>query len=75
MINQNTIKIRLIFGERGSESDKLTIQRGDISTLKGGPLKLVDKFSYIGSSVSSTENEINTQLAKVWTAIDKLLVT
>ena len=30
-------------------------QRGDISTLKGGPLKLVDKFTYLGSSVSSTE--------------------
>ena len=28
------------------------------STLKGGPLKLVDKFTYLGSSVSSTENDI-----------------
>ena len=35
-------------------------QRGDISTLKNGPLKLEDKFTYIGSSVSSTENDINT---------------
>ena len=26
---------------------------GDISTLKGGSLKLVDKFKYLGSSVSS----------------------
>ena len=34
-------------------------QRGDISTLKGGPLKLVDKFTYLGSSRSSTENYIN----------------
>ena len=49
-------------------------QRGDISTLKGGPLKLVDKFTYLGSSVSSTENDINTHLAKVWTANDRLLV-
>ena len=40
-------------------------QRGDISTLKGGPLKLVDKFTYLKSSVSSTENDINTWLAKV----------
>ena len=30
-------------------------QRGDISTLKGAPLKRVDKFTYLGSSVSSTE--------------------
>ena len=39
-------------------------ERGDISTLNGGPLKLVDEFSYLGSSGSSTKNDINTQLAK-----------
>ena len=39
-------------------------QRGDTSTLKGSPLKLVEKFTYQGSSVSSTEKDINTQLAK-----------
>ena len=39
-------------------------QRGDISTLKGGPLKLVDKFTYQRSSVSSTEKNISTRLAK-----------
>ena len=39
-------------------------QRGNISTLNGGSLKLVDKFTYFGSSVS-TENDINTWLAKV----------
>ena len=49
-------------------------QRGNISTLKGGPLKLVDKFTYLRSSVSSTEKEINMWLAKVWTAIDRLSV-
>ena len=27
---------------------------GDISTLDGTPLKLVDKFTYLGSSVEST---------------------
>ena len=46
-------------------------QRGDISTIKGGPLKLVDKFTYLGSSVSSTDNDINTRLAKAWTVIDR----
>ena len=50
-------------------------QRGDTSTLKGGPLKLVDKFTYIGSNVSSTEVDINMRLAKAWTAIDRLSVT
>ena len=49
-------------------------QRGDIFTLNGGSLKLVDKFTYLGSSVSSTENEISTPLAKAWTAINKLWI-
>ena len=49
-------------------------QRGDISTLNCGPLKQVDKFTYQGSSISSTENDINMRLAKAWTAIDKLSV-
>ena len=39
------------------------------------PLWLVDKFTYLGSSVSSTETDINTRLAKTWTAIDRLSVT
>ena len=46
-------------------------QRGDITTLNGGPLKQVDKFTYLGSSVSSTENDINIRLAKTRTAIDR----
>ena len=49
-------------------------QRGGISTLKGGPLKLMDKYTYLGSSVSSTENDINTRLAKAWKAINRLSV-
>ena len=47
---------------------------GDISTLNGSSPKLVDKFTYLGSSVSSTETDINTRLAKAWTAIDSLSV-
>ena len=39
-------------------------QRRDIATLNGSSLKLVDKFTYLGSSVSSTEIDINTRLAK-----------
>ena len=46
-------------------------QRGDISTLNGISLKLVNKFTYLGSNVSSTENDINSRLAKAWTAIDR----
>ena len=49
-------------------------QTGDISTLNGNSLKLVDKFTYLGSSVSSTETDINTRLANAWTAINRLPV-
>ena len=47
---------------------------GDISTLEGTPLKLVDKFTYLGSSVESTEKDIKTRLAKAWTAINRLSI-
>ena len=49
-------------------------QRGDLSTRNGMSLKLVDKFIYLRSSVSSTEIGINTRLAKVLTANDRLSV-
>ena len=45
-------------------------QTGDISTLDGTSLKLVDKFPYLESNVASTEKDIDTRLAKAWTAID-----
>ena len=49
-------------------------QTGDISTLGGTSLKLVDKFTYLGSSVSSTVKDIDTRLTKAWTAIDRLSI-
>ena len=49
-------------------------QAGHISTVDGTSLKLVDKFKYLGSSVSSTEKDIDTRLTMAWTAIDKLSV-
>ena len=49
-------------------------QTGDISTLDGTSLKLVDEFTYLGSSVSSTEKDIDTRLMKAWTAIDRLSI-
>ena len=49
-------------------------QTGDISTLDGTALKLVDKFTNQGSSVSSTEKDIDTRLTKAWAAIDKLSI-
>ena len=35
---------------------------------------IVDKFTYLGSSVSSTEKDIDTRLTKAWTAIDSLSI-
>ena len=49
-------------------------QTDDISTLDGNPLKLVDKFTYLRSSVSSTEKDIDTRLTKAWTAINRLSI-
>ena len=49
-------------------------QTDDISTLNGTSLKLIDRFTFLGSSVSSTEKDIDMQLTKAWTAIDKLLI-
>ena len=49
-------------------------QTGEISTLNGSSLKLVDKFTYQGSRVSSTETDIDTRLMKAWIAINRLSV-
>ena len=49
-------------------------QRGDISTLNSRSLKLVDRFTYQGISVSSTDTDINTRVVKAWTANDSLSV-
>ena len=49
-------------------------QTCDISTLNGSSPKLVDKFTYLRSIVSSTETYIDTRLTKPWTAINRLSV-
>ena len=49
-------------------------QTDDITTLDGTSLKLVDKFTYLGSSVSSTEKDIDIRLTKAWIAIDRLSI-
>ena len=49
-------------------------QTGDISTLGSSSLNLVDKFTYLGSSVSSTEKHIDMRLSKAWRANNRLSV-
>ena len=40
-------------------------QTGNIFRLNSSSLKLVDKLTYLGSSVSSTETDVDTRLTKV----------
>ena len=49
-------------------------QAGNISTLEGTSLKLVDKFTYLGSSVPSTKKDLDTLQMKAWTANDRLSI-
>ena len=49
-------------------------QTGNISTLDRTSLKLVDKFTYLRSIVSSSEKDIDIRLTKAWTAIDRLSI-
>ena len=49
-------------------------QKGDICTRNGGSLKLVDNFTYLRSSISSTENDINMWLMKAWIVINRLSI-
>ena len=58
----------------GHPRQQQQLQTGDISTLNGISLKLVDTFTYLGSSVSSTETDIDMLLAKAWTAINRISV-
>ena len=81
LLNQPTVVIlsrSLVFTINRKNAHKTEYmcynQTGDISTLDGTPLKLVDKFTYLGSSVASTEKDIYTRLTKAWTAINRLSI-
>ena len=68
------VVLALIFdGHKGTEYMCYN-QTGDISAQDGTSLKLVDKFTNLGSSVSSTEKDIDPRLTKAWTAIDRLSI-
>ena len=49
-------------------------QAGYNSILNHSSLKLVEKFPYLGSNISSTETDNNRRLAKTWKAMDSLSV-
>ena len=58
-----------------NKTEFVSFKQGIISTLNAKPLKLVDKFTYLGNNISSTESDINIYLLKVWTAIYRLSIT
>ena len=45
-------------------------QKGTISTFSGKSLKLVKHFTYLGSNILSTENDVDIPIFKVWTFVD-----
>ena len=47
-------------------------QDGAMSTLNDNPLKSIDHITYFSSNISSTENDVNIQIRKAWTATDRL---
>ena len=61
-LHKNVDKMEYIFFNQSSH----------ICSLNYGSLKLVNRVTYFGRCNSSTENEINTRLAKAWTAFDRL---
>ena len=43
-----------------------------MSTLNDKLLNWVDQFAYLGSNITSTENDVNIITGKAWTAVDSL---
>ena len=41
---------------KANKTEYICFKQGAISTLNGWPLKLVDKFTYLGRNISSTES-------------------
>ena len=56
------------------KTEYMCFNRRDISTQNGSSLKLVNRFKYLGSSVLSTESDINMSVANACTTIDRLLI-
>ena len=47
-------------------------QNAAIFKLKDKPLKLEEHFTYLGSNISSIDNDVNVRIRKVCTSIDRL---
>ena len=47
-------------------------QQGTIQTNSGEPIKAVESFTYLGSEINSTKQDVKIRIAKAWTALNKM---
>ena len=47
-------------------------QQGTIQTTSGETIKSVESFTYLGSEISSTQNDMKIRIAKAWAALNKM---
>ena len=64
----------IIFYVNANKTLMSLTQGGSISTLSAKPLKFVDKFTYLGSNISSIQSDVNIRLAKAWTTVGRLSI-
>ena len=72
-LEQTAERISLYFNTNKTEF-MFFEQKGDIFTLCGKPLKLVDHFPYVVRNISSTESDVNIRLVMACSAINMLLI-
>ena len=70
--NLNQASGRIGLHVNTDKTECMCFNQSDILTLNRGSLKLENKFTYLGSSVSSTGSDIKIRLAKVCTAVEGL---
>ena len=74
-LTQGWIKsIRLKITKNGDKTESKCFNKdGSTLSFSGKLLKLVDQFIYLGSTIPSTESNIDSHIHKAWIAIDRLL--
>ena len=67
----SAINIGLHVNSKKTEYMTLNID-GAIKSLNQTPLKKVEEFYYLGSSMSSSERDVDVRISKGWATLDKL---
>ena len=65
-------QIGLHLNESKTEFMSFNQPEGDLLTLNGSKLDQVNDFLYLGSWVDSSQKDINTRIAKAWSALSKM---